>query len=209
MEPIEVLTALSYEDRRMLPGRGSKPMRRELVEKARSGDRAAFAELAAASIGRLFNIAQLMLRDRDLADDAVQETLVQAWRDLRGLRDLDGFDAWLHRVLVRCVYKEADRERRRSVSRVQLPAAGIDPDASSNVADRDAIDRGFRRLRPEHRAVLVLHHYLGFTDDEAAAALSVPPGTVKSRLNRATSALRSALEADARGGNGLAMESVR
>jgi RNA polymerase sigma-70 factor (ECF subfamily) len=184
-------------------------MRRDLVERARGGDRAAFAELAAASIGRLFNIAQLMLRDRDLADDAVQETLVQAWRDLRGLRDLDGFDAWLHRVLVRCVYREADRERRRSATHLQLPPAGIDSDASSGVADRDAIDRGFRRLRPEHRAVLVLHHYLGYSDDDAAAVLSIPPGTVKSRLNRATSALRSALEADARGGTDLAMESVR
>lgn len=184
-------------------------MRRELVERAQRGDRAAFAEIATASIARLFTVAQLMLRDRDLADDAVQETLVQAWRDLRGLRDLDGFDAWIHRILVRSVYREADRERRRSGSIVQLPPAGIDPDASANVADRDAIDRGFRRLRPEHRAVLVLHHYLGMSEAEAAVAMAVPPGTVKSRLSRATAALRSALDADAREGTGLAMESVR
>jgi RNA polymerase sigma-70 factor (ECF subfamily) len=180
----------------------------DLVEKARGGDRTAFAELAAASIGRLFNIAQLMLHDRDLADDAVQETLVIAWHDLRSLRDPNGFDAWLHRVLVRCVYREADRERRRSASSLRLPAAGVAADESSNVDDRDAIDRAFKRLRPEHRAVLVFHHYLGFSDDEAAAAMSVPAGTVKSRLNRAKAALRSALEADARG-SGLAMESVR
>lgn len=184
-------------------------MRRDLVERARGGDRAAFAELAAGSIARLFNVAQLMLRDRDLADDAVQETLVQAWRDLRGLRDLDGFDAWLHRILVRSVYREADRERRRSASTVQLAPAGVEGDSSSGVADRDAIERGFRRLRPEHRAVLVLHHYLGFSDAEAAAAMAVPPGTVKSRLNRATSALRSALEADDRGATGAALETIR
>lgn len=183
-------------------------MQLDLVERARGGDRAAFAELAATSIGRLFNVAQLMLHDRDLADDAVQESLVQAWRDLRSLRDTNGFDAWLHRILVRCVYREAERERRRSSSAMHLPAAGVDPDASSNVADRDAIDRAFTRLRPEHRVVLVLHHYLGFSDDEAAAAMAIPAGTVKSRLNRARSALRSALEADARG-SGLAMESVR
>ena len=183
-------------------------MQRELVERAQRGDRTAFAELASASIARLFNIAQLMLHDRDMADDAVQETLVQAWRDLRSLRDPNGFDAWMHRVLVRCVYREADRERRRSTSTVQLPQAGVDADASANVADRDAIDRAFQRLRPEHRVVLVLHHYLGFTDDEAAAAMAVPPGTVKSRLNRAKAALRSALEADARG-SGLAVESAR
>jgi RNA polymerase sigma-70 factor (ECF subfamily) len=185
-------------------------VRRDLIRRARDGDRAAFATLAAESIGRLFNIAQLMLRDRDLAEDAVQETLVLAWRDLKGLRDLDGFDAWLHRVLVRCVYREAGRERRQSVGVIQVSEASSSyPDTAGELAERDSLDRGFRRLRPEHRAVLVLHHYLGFSEAEAAVALSVPVGTIKSRLNRATSALRSELEADARTGEGLGMESVR
>ena len=184
-------------------------MRRDLVERARGGDRDAFATIAAESIARLFNIAQLMLRDRDLADDAVQEALVLAWRDLRGLRDLDGFDAWLHRVLVRCVYREAERERRRSARTVQVREVPNHLDTVRDVEDRDAIDRGFRRLRPEHRAVLVLRHYLGFSDEEAADALSVPAGTIKSRLNRATSALRAELEADARSADGLAVEIVR
>src|SRR5450759_3720875 len=148
-------------------------VQRELVERARRGDREAFASLAADSIGRLFNIAQLMLRDRDQADDAVQETLILAWRDLKGLRDPDGFDAWLHRVLVRAVYREANRERRRPPRTVQIREIATTPDAAADVEDRDAIDRGFRRLRAEHRAVLVLRHYLGFSDDEAAAALSV------------------------------------
>ena len=185
------------------------PAPRDLVERARQGDRAAFADLAAASVSRLFNIAQLMLGDRDLADDAVQETLVLAWRDLRGLRDADGFEAWLHRVLVRCVYREARRERRRSARILATADAGAYPDIGRDVADRDAIDRAFRRIRPEHRAVLVLHHYLGMVDAEAAAVLDIPVGTVKSRLSRATSALRSELEADARGDKSLAVESVR
>jgi RNA polymerase sigma-70 factor (ECF subfamily) len=183
-------------------------MRRDLVERARGGDRDAFATLAADSIGRLFNIAQLMLHDRDLADDAVQEALVVAWRDLRGLRDLDGFDAWLHRVLVRSVYREAKRERRGSRVTGQVSAVGGHPDTARAVEDRDTLDRGFRRLRPEHRAVLVLHHYLGYSDGEAADALAVPAGTIKSRLNRATSALRAALEADARSADRLAPEPV-
>jgi RNA polymerase sigma factor (sigma-70 family) len=184
-------------------------MQRDLVERARGGDRDAFATLAADRIGRLFNIAQLMLRDRDLADDAVQETLVVAWRDLRCLRELDGFDAWLHRVLVRCVYREANRERRQSSRTIQVLEIRDVPDTARGVEDRDTLERGFRRLRPEHRAVLVLHHYLGFTDEEAADALSVPAGTIKSRLNRATSALRAALEADARSVGHLAVETVR
>lgn len=184
-------------------------MRRDLVEKARGGDRGAFAELASGSIGRLYNIAQLMLRDRDLADDAVQETLVQAWRDLRGLRDVDGFDAWLHRILVRCVYREAGRARRRSIGVGRIEFSSSYPDTSVELADRDALERGFGRLRPDHRAVLVLRHYLGYSDDQSAAALGVPPGTIKSRLNRATAALRSELEADARSGERLAVESTR
>ena len=184
-------------------------MRRDLVERARGGDREAFAALAEVSIARLFNIAQLMLHDRDLADDAVQETLVLAWRDLRGLRDLDGFDAWLHRVLIRSVYREANRERRRSARTVQVREIAGYPDPARDVEDRDTLDRGFCRLRPEHRAVLVLHHYLGFSDDEAADALSVPAGTIKSRLNRATSALRAELEADARSVDRVAVETVR
>ena len=208
MERIQATASLSFARRRLAPARERRPLQRELVERARAGDRAAFAELAAASIGRLFNVAQLMLRDRDLADDAVQETLVLAWRDLRGLRDIDGFEAWLHRILVRSVYREAERERRRSPSRMRLPAARIDNDSSGAVADRDAIERGFRRLRPEHRAVIVFHHYLGYSDEEAAAAMAIPTGTVKSRLHRAMSALRSELEADARG-SGLATESAR
>ena len=184
-------------------------MRRELVEKARSGDRDAFAALAADSIGRLFNIAQLMLGDRDLADDAVQETLVLAWRDLKGLRDPDGFDAWLHRVLVRSVYREARRERRRSGRTTHVEEMATQAGAADDFEARDLLDRGFRLLRPEHRAVLVLHHYLGFSDQEAAAALSVPAGTVKSRLNRATSALRAALEADARTVDRVPVETLR
>jgi RNA polymerase sigma-70 factor (ECF subfamily) len=184
-------------------------VQRDVIERARGGDREAFATIATESIGRLYNIAQLMLRDGDRADDAVQETLVLAWRDLKGLRDLDGFDAWLHRVLIRSVYRIAAGERRRSARTVQLPELGSSPDGTRSVEDRDTIDRGFKRLRPDQRAVLVLHHYLGFSDDEAADALSVPAGTIKSRLSRATAALRAELEADARTSERLAMETIR
>lgn len=183
-------------------------MRRDLVERARSGDRGAFAELAASSTARLFNIAELMLRDRYLAEDAVQEALVVAWRDLRGLRNPDAFEAWLHRVLVRCGHREAARERRRSARTLALTPAVQHPDSAAALEDRDAIDRAFVRLAPEHRVVLVLRHYLGMTDREAGSTLGVPTGTIRSRLNRAKAALRSELEADARG-SGLAMESIR
>ena len=171
---------------------------RDLVKRAQRGDREAFAALAEASIADMYNLAQLMLSDADLAQDAVQEALIGAWRDLRGLRDADRFRPWLRRILVNAVYRTAKRERRASRRLVDLTADAAMPDSARDLENRDAIDRAFVRLSPEHRAVLVAHHYLELADNEAAEMLGVRPGTVKSRLHRATAAMRSALEADSR-----------
>ena len=124
---------------------------RDLVERAQRGDRDAFDVLAAASIDQLYNLAQLMLADPDLASDAVQEALIAAWRDLRSLRDPDSFRAWLDRVLVRCVYRAAGRERRQVALRQLLPAVEDSaPDPARTLETRDAIHRAFRE--PERRA---------------------------------------------------------
>jgi RNA polymerase sigma factor (sigma-70 family) len=174
-------------------------MQRDLVERAMAGDHDAFAELARASIGRLFAAARLILRDDGRAEDATQETLVAAWRDLSALRDPDRFEAWLHRLLVRTCYREARRGRRRWAIEMEVrPLESAEPDPALDLADRDQLERGFRRLDPSQRVVLVLHYYLGLSLDEAADALGIPPGTVRSRLHRATDAMRAALEADAR-----------
>ena len=85
-------------------------MHRDLVERAMAGDREAFTELTRLSIGKLYAIARLILRDNERAEDATQEALVAAWRQLSALRDPDRFEAWLRRLLVRACYREADRE---------------------------------------------------------------------------------------------------
>ena len=182
---------------------------RDLVERAQRGDREAFAALAELSIGDLYNLARLMLADSDLAQDAVQEALIGAWRDLRALRDPDRFRPWLHRILVNSVYRAARNERR--ASRLQIVAAADlgTPDPARDLENREEIDRGFSRLSAEHRAVLVAHHYLGLSDDEVAEMLGVPPGTVKSRLHRATAAMRAELDADSRRSAGLATRTIR
>ena len=183
-------------------------MQRELVERAGRGDHDAFAALANAAIFRLDAAARLILNDPDLAKDAVQEALVRAWRDLPTLRNPDRFDAWLHRLLVHACYREAGRVKRRGSFEVQVDPL-VMPEASPaafdgtgdlaiDLAERDQLERGFRRLDLDQRAVLVMHYYLGFSLDEAAVVLAVPPGTVRSRLHRAINAMRSALEADAR-----------
>jgi len=171
---------------------------RDLVVRAQGGDRDAFSALAAASVTGLYNLAQLMLDDGDAAQDVVQDALVSAWTNLRALRDPERFEPWLRRIVVRRVYTHArERSSRRSVS---LEAAAVVPAGESGppFESRDELDRCFLRLSAEHRAVLVVHHYLGLPDQEAADALGVPPGTLKSRLHRATQALRAELEAEAR-----------
>ena len=170
-----------------------------LVERARAGDEEAFASLARAAGDRLLAIAYRMLRDLGLAEDAVQQTLVIAWRELPQLRDIERFDAWIHRLLVNACYAEARRGRRWAANVRVLPIEGpAAPDEFLAVVQRDQLDRGFRRLPPEQRAVFVFHHYLGLTLPETADELGVPLGTVKSRLHYATNTLRAALEADLR-----------
>jgi RNA polymerase sigma-70 factor (ECF subfamily) len=173
----------------------------ELVRLARDGDRDAFDILMTAVIDHLYRIARLILRDFDSAEDAVQEALVRCWRDLPGLRDPDRFDAWLNRLLLHSVTDEA-RNRRRSVANVRiLRNEPTQSDSAGALADRDELARAFGRLSIDHRTIVVLHHYLGLTLDEAATTIGIPIGTAKSRLHYATEALRAALEADARSGS--------
>ena len=173
----------------------------ELVELARDGDRDAFDILMTAAIDHLYRIARLILRDFDSAEDAVQEALVRCWRDLPRLRDPERFDAWLNRLLLHAVSDEA-RNRRRSATNVRV--IGLEPtqaDGAGPLADRDELARVFGRLSIDHRTIVVLHHYLGMTVDEAATTIGIPVGTAKSRLHYATGALRAALDADARIGS--------
>ena len=167
-------------------------MRRELVERARRGDHDAFAELAGTAIARLDAAARLILRDPELAKDAVQDAFVRAWRDLPGLRDPERFDAWLYRLLVNACYDEIRRSRRRPFA-IDLSdkidvVAPDDVDAS---VDRDELERLFRRLEPPQRALVVLHYYVGLPLPEVADAMGIPLGTAKSRLHRAIGDLRA------------------
>ena len=180
---------------------------RELVDAARHGDREAFEALVRAGSGRLYAIAHRILRDTDLAADALQEALVKIWDDLPTLRDPDRYDAWTYRVTCRACYRIAKRERRATLTTLIDPRAHEPSAFESEVADHDEMERGFRRLSPEHRAVLVLHYYLGLTIGEIAEALRIAPGTVGSRLHYAMRSLRAALESEAR--NTEAMERSR
>jgi len=172
---------------------------RDLVEAAQHGDRQAYADLIRVRGDRLFAIAQRILRDVDRTEDAVQEALVIAWRDLPDLRDPDRFDAWLHRLVVRSCIADAVRQRRVVANLRVLPLdLPTTTDDYLSVADRDQLERGFRRLDPQQRAILVLRHFAGYEPSEIAEVLGIPAGTARSRLHHAHRAMRAALEADAR-----------
>jgi len=179
---------------------------RELVIAAQHGDQVAFVDLLRGRVDRLFSIARRILRDVDRAEDALQDALVIAWRDLPDLRDPDRFDFWVQRLLANMCIEHARRDRRRYARLQSLPLDGPSaPDELMGVVDRDLVDRAFRRLTPEERTILVLRHYLGYEPSVIADVLGVPGGTIRSRLHHAQRAMRAAIEADARatavGGN--------
>lgn len=166
-----------------------------MIDRAADGDRDAFAALAAPRVDRLFATATLILRDRGRAEDAVQNALVRAWRDMRTLRDPHRFDAWLRRLLVNACYDESRRHRRHAANVRLLPDHDrATPDSSGDLADRDEVDRAMRRLSTDHRAAIVHHYYLGLSLAETADTLDIPVGTAKSRLHHARNALRAAIE---------------
>ncbi len=182
-------------------------MQRTLVEQARDGDTDAFESLVRASSVRLLGIASRILRDRELAEDALQTALIAIWDELPRLRDPDRFDAWSYRLITRISVALAKHERRggpvvrllpSDVDSSLHPLAGAAGSPIDAVADRDRLERGFARLKPDQRAILVLHYYAGLSLAEIAEALEIPPGTVASRLHYAMRALRAALDADDR-----------
>jgi RNA polymerase sigma-70 factor, ECF subfamily len=180
----------------------------DLVVRARGGDRDAFSELVARSIGRLTAVARMILRDEYAAQDAVQETFIEAWRSLPGLREPDRFDAWMRRLLVRACFKGRRRGKRVEAVEIRLTPADEPaiPGGERNVAIHDQLERGLARIPTEQRVAVVLVYYLDLPVADAAQAMGVPVGTAKSRLNRATQALRAVLDADERKPSGLGVQ---
>ena len=170
---------------------------RGLVERAREGDHDAFTELARGAATRLDRAARLILRDPELARDAVQEALIRAWHDLRGLRDPERFDAWLHRLTVNACLDLARRRRRRVI---EVELGSIDSptvsDHAGSLADREIVDAAMRRLDESGRAIVVLHYFLGMPLTDVALTLGIPIGTVKSRLHRALGEMRVAVQSE-------------
>jgi len=160
-------------------------MQRELVTLAMTGHHEAFTRLVDDSVERQYAVARLILRDTDLARDAVQEALVSASRNLRSLRDPDAWDAWLHRLTVWACYRLARKERRRAVVELHVVPNPDRPgaiDHTAELAGRDRVERRLGELPIDQRAVIVLQFHLDLSLTEAAEILNIPVGTAKSRV---------------------------
>jgi RNA polymerase sigma-70 factor (ECF subfamily) len=172
---------------RALPGRlgGS-------LETTSGRDHAArrLADLGPAELDRAYRLAGLILGDASEAEDAVQEAILRAWRSAGSLRDPDGFDAWLDRILVNLC---RDRLRRRGRIRwIPLESGhdGVGPDPFAAVLERDALLGALRTLDADERTVVVLHYWADLTLEAVATRVGAPIGTVKSRLHRALERIR-------------------
>ena len=169
-------------------------MEADTVLAAQRGSEVAFGRLVDAFGARLQAIAHRILRDRELAEDATQLALIRMWKALPKLRDPERFEAWAYQLLVRACYAESRRARPTSIVRL-LDADEPTHDPMLQVADRDQLERAFQKLSIEHRAVVVLHHYMSLPVAEVAALLGIPVGTAASRLHYAMRALHAALDA--------------
>jgi len=171
-------------------------MDRDLVERARSGDQEAFADLVHQVSDTLLGIARRILRDPDLAEDVLQNALVTIWRKLPHLREPDRFEAWAYRILVNACYADAPRNRRWAATVRVLPIdRATDADDLQAISAREELEHAFRRLPLDQRAVFVLHHHAGLPLVAVAETLGIPNGTARSRLHYATRSLRAAFAA--------------
>ena len=161
---------------------------------AQAGERESFDRLATAMYDRLYAVAFRILRDSYAAEEAVQESLIRGWRQLRSLRDPTRFEAWMHRLLINSCHDQGRRARRFAVEIGDVSFDRSDPtDDFASVVNIDELERGFLHLPIEHRAVLVLTHYVGMSAPEVSQVLGIPVGTVYLRIHYGVRAMRVAL----------------
>jgi RNA polymerase sigma-70 factor, ECF subfamily len=164
-----------------------------VVRHAQQGSEEAFGAIVNESIDRLFAISTLIARDRSLAEDAVQDALLRAWRDLPTLRDPDRLSAWLARLTVNATYDILRRRRRIRELKPLHETIATGTDEAAATVDRVVLWAAYGRLPVDQRAVVVLHYYVGLTLDEVANTLGIPAGTARSRLHGGLAAMRRSL----------------
>jgi RNA polymerase sigma-70 factor (ECF subfamily) len=168
---------------------------RELVERAKAGDAAAFEQLYRENVGRVYAVCYRMAGDPTLAEELTQDAFVRAWSRLGSFRGDSAFSTWLHPLAVNVALTER-RSRRRRLARVvavedvaEVAGAGVESDPSKGFD----LDMALSVLPPGAREVFVMHDAYGYKHDEIAEMTGVATGTSKAQLHRARQLLRDAL----------------
>jgi RNA polymerase sigma-70 factor (ECF subfamily) len=150
----------------------------------------AFEELVRRRQGSIRSLLRRLCRDAELADDLAQETFMQAWRTIRGLRSAPAFGAWLRQIAVNAWLRhQRGSEKFTNLDEAHEPTSLPAP---FEAMDLDAV---LSVLHPRARLCLVLSYHEGMTHNEIAAAIQMPVGTVKSDIARATARCRELLSA--------------
>lgn len=173
-----------------------------LVKKAKRGDRSAFSRLVKLHQRRIYNLIYRFCRDHDTADELAQETFVKAYMSLDSFREEYRFSSWIGTIATNLTYNYLKRQKRQ-VSTQDYPIEEIiaDPnpgaDPSRSLSDKETmirLEEEVEKLPPEYKAVFILRVHEELSYDEIAKKLGIELGTVMSRLFRARSRLKKALE---------------
>ena len=170
----------------------------ELIARAKKGERDAFSELVCIHVDGVRNVIYRMYGNLQLAEDAAQETFIQAWLHLSSYRPQNSLRNWLYRIAVNEATDMLRKEKRilpNDLENLQLRDPQPGPEALSSQEERTAlIQKAVLALPDACRGVLVLREYEGLSYQEIANTLEIPVGTVMSRLNYARKLLRERLE---------------
>jgi RNA polymerase sigma-70 factor (ECF subfamily) len=170
----------------------------ELVSKAQNGDRNAFGEIVRIHTQGILHVIFRMCGDMQLAEDAAQETFVQAWRRLKSYRPGTSLRNWLYRIAVNSAIDMLRKDKRilpGALEDLSLADSAPGPEALVSSSERaETVQQAVLSLPEACRAVLVLREYEGLSYQEIANTLDIPLGTVMSRLNYARKLLRDKLE---------------
>jgi RNA polymerase sigma-70 factor (ECF subfamily) len=174
---------------------------RELVDRARRGDRAAFAALVRAHQDEVYTLARRLVGDPHLASDVAQEALIRAWRAMPKFRGDAKLSTWLHRITVNTAWSQRRRARRHSGPSIEeigelAAPEGIDhPVFAGEILDlRRRLKAALDRLPVSQRQVVVLKDVYGWSHAEIARSIGISETAAKVRLHRARARLARDLE---------------
>lgn len=181
-----------------------------LIQRSQQGDRSAFDTLIHKHEARAYQYAFRLTRNEEEASDVVADAFVRVYNALHNFKGQSAFGTWLYRILTNCFLDQRKKDKSRPVSQLesviqtaegelerQVESTDPSPHEETERTERErSIESAVSKLPEYQRAMIVMYHAEMLSYEEIAAALDLPIGTVKSRLNRARVSLRELLMKD-------------